>query len=251
MPFKDTIQRTANTLGFRISRAGPSGKPYSNANFKDILHQEIIPIATYCPWLSDRAFLDIYAKVRKNTLVDIYRCYELWTIAKQLNIDGCVLEVGVWRGGTGALITSAVKSSGLDRKIFLADTFEGVVKAGANDTNYKGGEHSDTSKDAVLSLLNSMALKNVEVLKGVFPDDTGHQIKENIALLHCDVDVYESTRDVIEWALPRMLKGALIVFDDYGFSGCEGVTRYVNELRIGNRFLFLYNLNGHAVCIKH
>ena len=41
------------------------------------------------------------------------------------------------------------------------------------------------------------------------------------------------------------------MFDDYGFSGCEGVTKYVNELRESNRDLFfIHNLNGHAILIK-
>lgn len=41
-----------------------------------------------------------------------------------------------------------------------------------------------------------------------------------------------------------------IVFDDYGFSGCEGVTRFVNEMRNDPRFLFFHNLNGRAVLVR-
>jgi hypothetical protein len=38
--------------------------------------------------------------------------------------------------------------------------------------------------------------------------------------------------------------------DDYGFSKCEGITRFVNEqLPIEDR-LIMYNLNGHAVFVK-
>jgi O-methyltransferase len=66
------------------------------------------------------------------------------------------------------------------------------------------------------------------------------------------VDTYESTKDVIEWALSRLVKGGMIVFDDYGFSGCEGVTRVVNDLRGSHAELFfIHNLNGHAIFVKH
>jgi O-methyltransferase len=125
-----------------------------------------------------------------------------------------------------------------------------VVKAGGCDTYYKGGEHADTSVEIVKGLVSSLALPNVRILHGVFPEDTGNQVPGKIALLHCDVDVYASTRDIVEWALPRLSPGAMLVFDDYGFYGCEGVTRYCNEFRKRDGFRFIHNLNGHAIFIK-
>ena len=41
-----------------------------------------------------------------------------------------------------------------------------------------------------------------------------------------------------------------MVFDDYGFSGCEGVTKFVNELRVNSQLFFIHNLNGHAIFVK-
>src|SRR5450631_2109306 len=96
------------------------------------IQSRIFPNATYSPWLSDLEFISIFSKIGENTLVDVYRCYELWTLARQLeHVEGNILEVGVWRGGTGALISAAVKAFG-SKKVYLADTFKGVVKAGPN-----------------------------------------------------------------------------------------------------------------------
>lgn len=69
-------------------------------------------------------------------------------------------------------------------------------------------------------------------------------------MLHLDVDVYSSAKDVVQWGIPLLSQGSAIVFDDYGFSGCEGVTRLVEQLRKDSRFLFIHNLNGHAILIK-
>jgi O-methyltransferase len=151
-------------------------------------------------------------------------------------------------GGSGAILAEAVKNS--SKKIFLADTFSGVVKAGKNDTNYKGGEHANTSKQIVKDLIRDLELKNITLLEGIFPDDTAFNIPGKISLLHSDVDVYESTKDIVEWGLPRLSVGGLIVFDDYGFSGCEGVTTYCEELRSNSDFFFIHNLNGHAIFVK-
>ena len=119
-----------------------------------IKHSIVLPNATYSPWLNDKDFQNIYQKIINHTLVDIYRCYELWALAKQVaTVDGDFLEVGVWRGGTGAILAESVKNIS-SKTIFLADTFSGVVKAGENDTLYKGGEHNDTSLEIANDLMN-------------------------------------------------------------------------------------------------
>lgn len=213
-------------------------------------HSNIVPYATYSPWLQDLEFRVIFEKINPNSLVDVYRCWELWNLAKQsLEVEGNILEVGVWRGGTGALIADAIKSD-LSKKVYLADTFSGVVKSGENDPYYDDGEHSDTTIDFVKNLLNSASLSNFELLQGVFPEDTGNLVQGKISLLHCDVDVYQSTKDVVEWCLPKFTIGSIIVFDDYGFYPCEGVTIFCEEFKSNKDFIFLHNLNGHAIFIK-
>lgn len=213
-------------------------------------HARSLPGGTYSPWLADTAFLRIFRKVQKHTLVDIYRCYELWDLARQMNtVDGDILEVGVWRGGTGAILASAVSDT--SKTVFLADTFSGVVKAGKHDPRYVGGEHSNTSISIVQELLSNLGLiQRARIMQGVFPEDTGNVIDGKLCLVHCDVDVYQSCKDIVEWCLPRLTVGGVIVFDDYGFSGCEGVTEYCNELKSQGSLRFIYNLNGHAIFLR-
>lgn len=240
------ISKTEITQAYQTIR---TQKPWQHPE-SSYIHHRVLPHATLAPWLNDSAFMSIYEKIKNHTLVDIYRCFELWTLAKQLDsVDGNVLEVGVWRGGTGAILASAVAAE-KHRKVFLADTFTGVVKAGIKDTVYDGGEHADTSESIVSSLMNSLSLENTVILKGVFPEDTGSLASGKIALLHCDVDVYQSSKDIVEWCLPRMMLGSVLIFDDYGFFGCEGVTRLCDELRALSGFRFFYNLNGHALFVK-
>ncbi len=215
-------------------------------------HQTILPLASYAPWNLDTAFAKIYDQCRTHTLVDIYRCYEIWSLvgeAAKLQ-QGDLLEVGVWRGGTGALI--AAQSAPLSSaQVFLCDTFSGVVKTGAQDTIYKDGMHADTSIETVTRLLSQLGLTNVVVLQGIFPEQTADRIKDRrFRFCHIDVDVYKSSKEACEWLWPRLVSGGLVVFDDYGMRGTEGVQRFVNEWRVRDDLTFLYNLNGHAVLIK-
>jgi O-methyltransferase len=239
------IRKMFRVLGFELKRIHKSNSPPSKNP-----HQTVTPYATYSPWIDDQDFQAIFNRIKNHTLVDIYRCYELWTLAKQtIDIEGDILEVGVWRGGTGAILAQATKEiSG--KKVFLADTFSGVVKAGANDTRYHGGEHADTSIVIVEELLAGLSLSNTQILQGIFPEESHSRIPGKIAMLHCDVDVYQSSKDIVEWCLPRLSRGAILVFDDFGFAGCEGVTKYCEDFREVKGFRFLHNLNGHAIFIK-
>lgn len=223
-------------------------------NDSSILHSQIIPFASYSPWLNDQQFMVVYNQIKENTLVDIYRCFELWNLVSNLkNVDGNILEVGVWKGGTGALIASALRNISTNSKVFLVDTFEGVVKAGEYDTTYKGGEHADTSVSIVGRLIEKLDLNNTKIVKGIFPDEVNLNAElSKIRLCHIDVDTYQSAKDVFEAIWPQIEIGGFVVFDDYGFWGCEGVTVLCNELQqqITNGS-FIHNLNGHGIFIKH
>jgi O-methyltransferase len=215
-------------------------------------HELAFPIATYAPWRSDSEFRTVYDAVRRHTLVDVWRCHELWSILAELReVPGSILEVGVWRGGTGALLAARAAGLGIEDRVYLCDTWRGVVKADEVDTYYYDGKHDDASRSGVERLLSDLGLSNVELLEGVFPEETGARISEQtIRLCHCDVDVYRSARDVLDWVWPRLAPGGIVVFDDYGFPACPGVTRLVDEQRLREDRLVLHNLNGHGIVVK-
>src|SRR5262249_13055074 len=92
----DTIQGALRHVGFQLVRLPHPGTSE---------YQTTSPLATYAPWNLDVEFLSTYDSVKRHTLVDLYRCWELWTLAAQsAKRPGAILEIGVWRGGTGALL---------------------------------------------------------------------------------------------------------------------------------------------------
>lgn len=214
------------------------------------------PVANYRPWDVDPEFQALYGAIREDTMVDIYRLWILWVLARRAPA-GAVLEVGSWRGGSGAVLARAAGEQKQpravsDARVYLADTFAGVVKAGERDSYYRGGEHANTSPEYVRSLLDSLDLSSVELLVGIFPDDTGQEIEDELfALCHIDVDVYQSAWDTFWWVWPRLVPGGVAVFDDYGFYGCEGVTACVEEImRELPDVPVIPNLSGQAVVVK-
>src|ERR1022692_4367423 len=76
---------------------------------KGLSHEQLLPACSYAPWRDDRDFLAVYEQIQQHTLVDIYRCHGLWDLAKQTcGLRGDILEVGVWRGGTAAILGKAM-----------------------------------------------------------------------------------------------------------------------------------------------
>jgi O-methyltransferase len=217
-------------------------------------YEVVLPNATYSPWNLDEAFLSTYSQVKNATLVDKYRCFELWKVVEQCAKleEGALIEVGVWRGGTAALIATQASNLGLRDKVYACDTFSGVVKAGAEDPDYLGGEHADTSKNSVEDFFRkTLKLDNIEILTGIFPEDTGDKVENlKFRFCHIDVDVYQSAKDVTEWIWERLVPGGMIVYDDYGGDTTPGIARYVDtQLPLKGRIV-LHNLNGHAIVIK-
>src|SRR3984957_12027688 len=107
-------------------------------------YEVVLPNATYSPWNLDETFIAAYSQIKDATLVDKYRCFELWRLVEQCTKleGGALIEVGVWRGGTAALIATQARNLGLRDKVYACDTFSGVVKAGDEDPDYVGGEHA-------------------------------------------------------------------------------------------------------------
>jgi O-methyltransferase len=86
----------------------------------------------------------------------------------------------------------------------------------------------------------------------VGPDDSGGVLDEStFSLCHIDVDVYDSAKGVFDWVWPKLSVGGSVVFDDYGFFWCDGVTKLGNELSSIAGGSFIHNLNGHAIITKY
>ncbi|MBL0309148.1 MAG: class I SAM-dependent methyltransferase [Bacteroidetes bacterium] len=250
---KTLLNSTLSKFGLHLTR---NSRYNGSTRFKinDYQYNVVAPCANYSPWLADAEFLKIYQEIKTHTLVDIYRCYELWELTEKiwsLNPNAHFLEIGVWRGGTAAIIGRKLALLNSNINFYLADTFVGVAKTSDKDTFYNGGEHADTSQEIVERLVKNK-FHGYKILKGIFPDDTSALIDDKIkfGLCHIDVDVYESSKGIVDWIWNKMIVGGVIVFDDYGFHTCDGVTKYVNEQKSKSDRMIIHNLNGHALMIK-
>jgi O-methyltransferase len=143
------------------------------------------------------------------------------------NVPGAAAECGVYCGSTLRMLAKAAP----DRRFFGFDTFTGLPAAMWSEGEvHQPGDFADTSLNAVQQYVAQCP--NVRLVRGEFPASTSRVPLdgETFAFVHLDFDFYESTRAALDWLLPRMSPGGVIVFDDYEWHRCPGVKRAIDEL---------------------
>lgn len=215
-------------------------------------YQLVLPFATYAPWLDDREFQALFERIKSDCLVNIYQCWELWTLTRQIaSLPGDLLEVGVWRGGSSVIMAKAMQLSDSRSHLFCCDTFAGLVKTGGEDPHLRDGDLADSGPQFVHQKMAQAGVHEYTVLEGVFPDQTGESLQnQRFSLCHIDVDTRASAEGVFEWVWPRLLGGGVVIFQDYGFHRTPGIAALVDEIRGRPGMRVVHNLNGNALVFK-
>ena len=138
-------------------------------------------------------------------------------------IEGAVVEVGVYEGGSLARIAGAMPT----RKIYGIDTFEGMPAPCGYDL-HKEGDFNDVNFPKIKKWFGINA-PNVTLIKGLFPDMANKLPDGKFCFAHIDCDIYTSVKNCCEYFYPRMAKGGIMIFDDYGFPTTPGAKIAVDE----------------------
>lgn len=170
-------------------------------------------------------FEQIHKQIIGLTLVSEDRCKALFDLAQQANkLKGDVAEIGVYKGGTAKLLALSCP----DKAVHLFDTFQGMpAKDDPSIDIHKEGDFDDTSLEDVQNALSEC--ENAKFYQGMFPETVDDTVSEKFSLVHSDVDLYQCNVDVLEYFYPRMVKGGIIVFDDYEWEGCPGIRKSLEE----------------------
>lgn len=137
------------------------------------------------------------------TLVGADVIAEMMSMLSTTPTDGCIVEVGVYRGGT----LSYLCEHAAGRSVYAYDTFTGIPFRGEFD-QHAVGDFGDTSLDMV-----RLAVPDAVYGLGVFPESALPM--PPVAFAHLDCDQYESITRAAEYLAPRMLPGGVMWFDDY------------------------------------
>jgi hypothetical protein len=159
------------------------------------------------------------------------------------NIEGAIVECGVDSGNFEHIWITELMKKNTERDIYLYDTFGGLTRPTEYDYTRSDAKLFSMNKDDVLHIWNNnrvndklnwwcyTPLEQVQNrLKSTgYPENRLHYmvgdvmetlkdkatIPEKIAILRLDTDWYESSKYELEQMYDSVVRGGVIIFDDY------------------------------------
>tara|TARA_B100000886_G_scaffold330875_1_gene281791 strand:+ start:415 stop:1134 length:720 start_codon:yes stop_codon:yes gene_type:complete len=177
---------------------------------------------------------DYYHILNSSNILNVY----YWSIYFNLikNIKGDIVECGVGRGRSLITLLSlnryyeSISNNKIRRKIYALDSFSGFPEPTKEDNssrNPKKGEWSRSpnnefnySVENLKKILKKADLGNLRknqlnIIKGFFEKTTKDLKIKKISILHLDGDLYKSIKDPLENLSNKVVKGGIIVIDDF------------------------------------
>lgn len=190
--------------------------------------------------------------VRRWTMTSPERVYALMQAVRYMSVNGIagdIVECGVWKGGSmaaAAMVLLGMKDTSRDLHLF--DTFEGMSAPTAADVDYTGTHASEVIRqdegckcaDAPLEEVREVLYRTgyprerIHFVPGKVEETVPDQAPEKISVLRLDTDWYESTKHELNHLFPRLVKGGVIIIDDYGHwrGSRQACDEYFEENRV-------------------
>jgi O-methyltransferase len=173
-------------------------------------------------WRVDDEFSADIRKLPSNDR-QLERLYVIEQLAKYCNsLKGDYAECGTYLGSSAFFLAKHAPQS-----VFLFDSWEGLSAPSNVDGDYwSKGDLKSNLETAQENLKN---FTNIEFFKGWIPSRFIEVSNRSFALVHIDVDIYQPTKDTLEFFWDRVVPGGVIICDDYGFANCAGAKKAMDD----------------------
>lgn len=188
-----------------------------NSTIGSFAGDNLFTIGRNLSFLTDEKFM---AAFNKHVQTDVERGI-IWRIAtvawganNAMRLDGDLVEIACYKGITARIVCDYIDFANQpDRKYYLYDLFE----HDASMPHHTMPEHGATLYDQVKARFAE--LPNVKVTQGRVPDVLAQAAPEKIAFMHLDLNNAEAEIGALEVLFDRMVPGAVLILDDYGWIG--------------------------------
>lgn len=216
---------------------------------------DVVRFAEY-PGDIDPLLLETIRVVKPYTLTSVHRLIALCEAVQYVvrnQVPGDIVECGVWKGGSMmAVARTLMQADDQSRHLYLFDTYEGMTPPGNKDISITGQSAVDmlddddkedpqsvwcvASLDFVREVIGSVGYdpSKLHFIEGRVEETLPAMAPAHISILRLDTDWYESTRHEMEHLFPRLVKGGVLIIDDYGhWQGArQAIDEYIKEKKL-------------------
>lgn len=181
-------------------------------------------------------------------------------------LPGGAVECGCWRGLSSLLTCEYLRR---ENALFrgdgftIIDSFEGLSEPTLEDSierdlvrggktrkgrPFKGAGAYAASLDHVREVLGEFP--DVELVKGWIPQVLATLPEREYRYVHVDLDLYAPILDAFRYFYPRLVRGGVLVSDDYGSLFWPGAKRAVEEFCQESGARLLASVTGQAIVMK-
>lgn len=185
-------------------------------------------------------------------LPDDRRFFLLSTAASVRGIAGDTADIGVRFGTSSFFILRGIDDPARPHHLF--DSFEGLSAPTAEDS--AAGQRSAWQQGQLLAE-EEVTKNNLRMYadrchfhKGWVPARFAEVADRRFAFVHIDVDLYEPTRDTLEFFYARINPGGVIVCDDYGSTLCPGARKAMDDFMADKPEALFHIPTGQALVVK-
>jgi hypothetical protein len=185
------------------------------------------------PFRPGPAFFEIADPIvqTERTLLGYNRLYVFWQAIRNVaRVPGAVAEIGSYRGGSAYFLARAFEHvTGAEVPMHVFDTFEGhpANAITGDDPFHEAGQFGGTSYEDVKTYLSPF--RQLQIHKGDVSATLPGVPDSAYRFVHIDTDLYQPTLVCLEYFVPRLSAGGIIVVDDYASGKCPGVAKAVLE----------------------
>jgi len=187
------------------------------------------------PEITDELFWQLYSTASPFSLLHVtgfYNVYQSMRYILHNDLPGDFVECGCFLGGVGIFMTLLREHLHMtDRIIWLLDTFEGFPDGQhdcqiGSDTLIQSVRFENFRGHVVDNFAHCQApCSNLRIIEGPVEKTLPTLDIRVIALLRLDTDFYASTKAELEYLYGRLVRGGVLIVDDYGiFQGARRAT---------------------------
>lgn len=162
----------------------------------------------------------------------------LWAAITAGKLPGDFVECGVNWGFLSSAIMEYLDWNKTNKTFYLLDTFHGLDEQLLNDEERTAGAVENGRKMLKSGMYNTdvetvrgnfSEWNNVKVIQGAVPGTLGQVAADRVAYLHIDMNCAAPEVAALEFFWPKLVPGAMVLLDDYGFRKHESQKRAMDE----------------------